>query len=63
MDVAVKVDRELLEKVERFVKENRFTYSSKKQVVNLAVIEFLKKQDFLKSESFKDKKKRGVKKS
>jgi len=42
----VKVDEELLEKIEEFIKNNRFLYISKKQVVNLAVIEFLKQHNF-----------------
>ena len=41
-DGVVKVDSELLKKIEKLVKENKFAYSSKKQVVNLAIIEFLK---------------------
>ena len=40
-DSAVKVDSELLKKIEELIKKNRFLYSSKKQVVNLAIIEFL----------------------
>ena len=47
-DRVVKVDSELLRKVNDFVKKNKFTYSSKKQVVNLAVIEFLKANGFIK---------------
>ena len=42
VDAVVKVDSELLKKIEDFVKKNKFTYSSKKQVVNLAILEFLK---------------------
>ena len=41
-DSVVKIDEQLLKKVEDFVKKNKFIYSSKKQVVNLAIIEFLK---------------------
>lgn len=41
-DIAVKADRKLVGEIERFVKNNRFVYSSIKQVVNLAIIEFLK---------------------
>ncbi|HLD37804.1 MAG TPA: hypothetical protein VJA86_04405 [Candidatus Nanoarchaeia archaeon] len=40
-DAAVKIDRELLKKVEEFARKNKFLYSSKKQVVNLAILEFL----------------------
>ncbi len=40
-DGVVKVDSKLLKLVEDFVKKNKFTYSSKKQVVNLAILEFL----------------------
>ncbi|MBU1135907.1 MAG: ribbon-helix-helix domain-containing protein [Nanoarchaeota archaeon] len=42
VDAVVKIDEELLKKIEEFLKKNKFAYSSKKQVVNLAVIEFLK---------------------
>jgi hypothetical protein len=43
-DSAVKIDRELEKQVELFLKrkENKFIYTSKKQIVNLAIIEFLK---------------------
>ena len=41
MDAVVKVDRKLLKEVEEFVKNNRFLFTSKKQVVNLALSEFL----------------------
>lgn len=40
-DEVVKVDAELMRKIEKLIKENKFTYSSKKQVVNLAIIDFL----------------------
>jgi hypothetical protein len=41
----VKIDSELLKKVEDFVKqkENRFKYTNKKQFIDLAVYEYLKK--------------------
>ena len=51
-DKAVKVDADLLKKIEDFVKKNKFLYASKKQVVNLAIIEFLKSKSL-------DNKKRG----
>lgn len=43
----VKIDSHLLEKVEEFIKkdENRLKYTNKKQFINLAVNEFLKKED------------------
>ncbi len=41
MAEVVKIDGSLLKKIEKLIKENRFLYSSKKQVVNLAIIEFL----------------------
>ena len=41
MDKVVKVDEELLKKIEELVKRNKYTYSSNKQAVNLAIIEFL----------------------
>ena len=55
VDGVVKVDKDLLEEVEEFVRKNKFVYSSKKQVVNLAIIEFLK------LETLKKNKKRGKK--
>ena len=56
MDGVVKIDKELLKEIEEFIKKNKFVYSSKKQVVNLAIIEFLK------SKSFKNKDKEANKK-
>jgi len=41
VDRTVKIDRDLLKKVEEFLRKNKFLYTSKKQVVNLAIIEFL----------------------
>ena len=41
-DAVVKIDKELLKTIEEFINKNKFLYSSKKQVVNLAIIEFLK---------------------
>jgi len=55
-DAVVKIDQELLKRIEEFIRRNKFLYTSKKQVVNLAIIEFLN------SHSFKNKsknKKRG----
>ena len=40
-DAVVKIDKELLKTIEEFINKNKFLYSSKKQVVNLAIIEFL----------------------
>ena len=37
----VKIDKELMKKIEEFLKNNKYQYSSKKQIVNLAIIEFL----------------------
>jgi len=45
-DGVVKVDSELLKKIEGLIKKNKFLYSSKKQVVNLAIIEFLNSKTF-----------------
>ena len=44
-DVTVKVDGNLLKKVEEIIRENKFLYTCKKQVVNLALVEFLSKHD------------------
>jgi hypothetical protein len=41
-DSVVKIDGEILGKVEEFISENKYQYSSLKQVINLAVLEFLK---------------------
>ena len=41
MAEVVKIDRELLKRIEELIKKEKFLYSSKKQVVNLAIIEFL----------------------
>ena len=43
-DSVVKIDSEILEQIEDFIKKNKYLYSSKKQVVNLALLEFLKKR-------------------
>lgn len=51
-DAVVKIDRELEKKIENLIKRERFLYTSKKQVVNLAIIEFLK------SEELKEKRKK-----
>ncbi len=42
MDKVVKVDSELLEKVEDLVKKEKYRFSSNKQVIGLALVEFLK---------------------
>lgn len=49
-DGVVKIDSELLKQIEVFVKNNKFVYASKKQVVNLAIIEFLKSRSLNKEE-------------
>ena len=54
-DAVVKIDGELLKKIEEFAKKNKFLYSSKKQVVNLAIIEFLNVR-MLNKDKKKDKK-------
>jgi len=46
----VKVDSELLKKIEELIRKNRFLYVNKKQVVNLALVEFLKAKSFSKSD-------------
>jgi len=43
-DSAVKVDSRLLKEVEEFINKNRFRYASKKQFVDFAVYELLKKE-------------------
>lgn len=40
-DSVVKIDKELEKRVEELIEKNKFIYTSKKQVVNLALIEFL----------------------
>lgn len=41
-DAVVKIDKELLGLIEELILENKYKYASSKQVVNLAVLEFLK---------------------
>ena len=53
VDSVVKIDEELLKKIEELVKKEKFTYSSKKQVVNLAIIEFLNKKNLSSKEKRK----------
>lgn len=48
-DSVVKIDKELEKKIEELIKKEKFLYSSKKQVVNLALVEFLSKQDNIKN--------------
>ena len=55
-DSVVKIDKELLEKIENLVKEEKYRYSSKKQVVNLAIIEFLNKHSLNKNTRKQNKK-------
>jgi len=52
-DSVVKIDKELEKRIEELIKKEKFLYSSKKQVVNLALVEFLSKKD-----NIKNKKKR-----
>lgn len=42
-DEVVKIDAELMKEIDKLISKNKFTYSSKKQVVNLALVEFLNK--------------------
>ena len=53
MTEVVKIDETLMKQVEDLIKKQKFVYSSKKQVVNLAIIEFLNKN------SLDNKSKRG----
>jgi len=57
-DAVVRIDKELEKKIEELIEKNRFLYTSKKQVVNLAVIEFLKSKNVL-SSTKRMKRKRG----
>ena len=41
----VKIDRELMKEIEKLVKNNKFLYANKKQIVNLAILEFLNKKN------------------
>lgn len=43
----VKIDAELLKEVEEFIskKENKFKYANKKQLIDIAVSEFLRRAD------------------
>lgn len=42
VDAVVKIDGDILKEVENFIKDNKYHYSSKKQLVTLAIVEFLK---------------------
>ena len=42
-DGVVKIDGRLLKDIEELIKKNRFLYTCKKQVINLALVEFLSK--------------------
>jgi len=46
VDAVVKIDLELLKRVEEFInkKDNNFKYTNKKQFIDLAVLEKLKKE-------------------
>ena len=48
-DVAVKVDENLLKEVEELIKREKYLFSSKKQVMNLALVEFLNVRGLTKS--------------
>tara|TARA_Y100000310_G_scaffold280844_1_gene300869 strand:+ start:9897 stop:10058 length:162 start_codon:yes stop_codon:yes gene_type:complete len=50
-DGVVKVDEALLKRIEGLIKKERYIYSNKKQVVNLAIIEFLKSKGLIKEEN------------
>ncbi len=52
-DGVVKVDENLLKKIESLIKKEKYVYSNKKQVVNLAIIEFLKSKELIKLEGLK----------
>lgn len=51
-DGVVKIDLDILKKVEQFLKkdENKHVYTSKKHVVNLAIIEFLNSKSLIRRE-------------
>ena len=55
-DAVVKVDAVLLKKIEEVIKKDKYRYSSKKQVVNLAIIEFLNAEGLNKNKKKKIKK-------
>lgn len=46
-DSVVKIDKELEKKIEELIERERFLYKSKKQVVDLAILEFLNKKSIL----------------
>jgi len=47
-DGVVKIDKSLLKKIDELVRKEKYVYSNKKQVVNLAIIEFLKSKGLIK---------------
>ena len=56
MDCAVKIDKELMGKIEELIKKEKFLYTSKKQVVNLALVEFLENRNIKKKENLNNTK-------
>jgi len=44
MSEVVKIDSELAKEIEELIKKNKFMFASKKQVVDIAINEFLKKR-------------------
>jgi len=48
-DAVVKIDDKLMNKIEKLLEEEEYTYSNRRQVVNLAIIEFLKSKGLIKS--------------
>lgn len=48
-DEVVKIDSELMREIEKLIEKEKYKYSSKKQVVNLSIIEFLKLHSLNKS--------------
>ncbi len=48
-NAVVKIDKDLLKEIDKFIEKSNFVYSNKKQVVNLAIIDFLKLNKFKES--------------
>ena len=53
MAEVVKIDKELMKNIEEFLKSNKYQYSSKKQIVNMAIIEFLNKRKLKEKKTIK----------
>jgi hypothetical protein len=52
-DRVVKIEGEILGELEKFISKNKYEFSSVRQAINLAVLEFLKSKSFIKNKGVK----------